>query len=175
MIALRSISMLGDHQQTERPQKAARPSLPLGQLHALHNLAMGGQIGRAMKEINVFKIVWAPIIALSATLAFLVPFAWTQYFREQIRPSWSPEMTYSGDIEDQRHMASCYESGCHGMVATPILACAWREVILEETNRSLASDVAASDKACGQISADQNSILERAETDIRARLHSLKL
>ena len=116
----------------------------------------------------MLRILWVPIFALAACLATLVPFLWTEYFREQIRPAWTPEMAYSGNLDDQRHIASCYEVGCRDVIATPILACAWREIILEETNRSSDQDVSAANRDCERISPQHRPILERAEIEIRS-------
>lgn len=117
----------------------------------------------------------APVVALAACLAVLVTIVWLKYFRDEMRPIWSPELTYSGNLDDQRRMASCYEVGCSTVIATPIQACAWREVILEETDRASPQDIAAANRACQQISTTDRSILHQAELVIREHLHAVHL
>ena len=125
-------------------------------------------------EINVVKSFLTPALGLVAVLIVSVFLTWTYYFRGQMRPIWTPEMTFSGNLDDQRHMASCYDAGCRDVIATPILACAWREVILEESHRSSTRDITAAAESCQKISKTDRQILKRAETDIRARLHSVQ-
>jgi hypothetical protein len=48
-------------------------------------------------------------------------------------------------------------------------ACAWREVIAEETGA--AADHNAAKRACEGLSASDRAIVNRAEDDLRARLH----
>jgi hypothetical protein len=105
----------------------------------------------------------AHLVAVAICLAALVPFIWTEYFRDRMSPDWTAGMAHSGDLNDRRRMAACYEVGCNEVVAAPILACAWREIILEETQGSSRQDRIAADRACSRISQNDRETLERAE------------
>lgn len=118
------------------------------------------------------RILLAPLAVVALCLAFLIPLVWTEYFRDHIWPNWSAEKAYSGDLNDQRRLASCYELGCSEVMASPILACAWREIILDETDRFFKHDVVAANRDCSRVSQNDREIVERAESDIRARLHA---
>ena len=110
----------------------------------------------------MFGIVLAPLVAVAICLAALVPFIWTEYFRDRMSPDWTAAMAYSGDLNDRRRMAACYEVGCNEVVAAPILACAWREIILEETQGSSRQDLTAADRSCSRISPNNRETLRKA-------------
>ena len=53
-------------------------------------------------------------------------------------------------------------------VAIELLACAWRELIVEETGRSSPVDVTAAEEACHGLSPRDREIATRAEDELRA-------
>jgi hypothetical protein len=57
----------------------------------------------------------------------------TVFFRERdVRAD--RDHSLAADLASQRRMPECYRSGCSGISVSPILGCAWRLVILEETH-----------------------------------------
>ena len=59
---------------------------------------------------------------------------------------------------------------CGHVGAAPILACAWRELIVEETGRSSLADVTAAEEACRGLSPQERAIAIRAEDELRAQV-----
>lgn len=83
--------------------------------------------------------------------------------------TWDQERAYSGRLEDQRQLAECYFRGCLHVVKSELLACAWREVIADETKSR--TDVAAAQDACRDLPRENRRLLSPVEEDLRARLH----
>ena len=51
-------------------------------------------------------------------------FFWTGTVRE-----WDPNQVDLSKLDEQRHMAECYRVRCGHVGASPVLACAWRELV----------------------------------------------
>ena len=92
-------------------------------------------------------------------------FFWTGTVRE-----WDPNQVDLSKLDEQRHMGECYRVRCGHVGASPVLACAWRELIVEETGRSLPVDVTAAEAVCRGLSPREREIATRAEDDLRAQL-----
>ena len=73
-------------------------------------------------------------------------------------------------LDEQRHIAECYRVKCGHVGVSPLLACAWRELIVEETARSSPVDVTAAEEACRALSLQERAIASRAEDDLRAQV-----
>jgi len=111
----------------------------------------------AMRPLLIGPLVTA-VFAL--TVAY---FFWTGTVRE-----WDPNQVDLSKLDEQRHMAECYRARCGHVGASPVLACAWRELVVEETARSSPVDVTAADEACRGLSPREREIATRAEDEIRA-------
>jgi hypothetical protein len=90
-------------------------------------------------------------------------FFWTGTVRE-----WDPNQVDLSKLDEQRHMAECYRVRCGHVGASPVLACAWRELVVEETARSSPVDVTAAEEACRGLSPREREIATRAEDELRA-------
>lgn len=88
-----------------------------------------------------------------------------------IEQGFDPRTVYTGTVEDHRHFAECEAHGCPHVEPSPLFACAWREIIVEETDRNTPVDVTAAANACSSLTGQQRELLPRVEADIRARLH----
>lgn len=119
----------------------------------------------------MFRLLMLPFAIVGLVLAVVAPLVWTGFFHDHIRPNWDPNLAYTGDLAIQRHLASCYLSGCPHVPRSPLLACAWREIILEEITAPSTDDFQAAEKTCGALSATDRSVLTSVEADIRSRLH----
>jgi len=73
-------------------------------------------------------------------------------------------------LDEQRHIAECYRVKCGHVGVAPILACAWRELIVEETGRSSPVDITAAEEACRALSPGERAIAARAEDELRAQV-----
>jgi hypothetical protein len=93
------------------------------------------------------------------------------YFWAGALGEWDPNNADLSQLAEQRHMAECYQARCGHVSSSPVLACAWRQLILHETGGSLSEDVVAAENACRGLSPFEHAIVERAEEDIRAHLH----
>ncbi len=115
-------------------------------------------------------IVVPAAVVLGSLLGVFGFFLWDE-FHMQWHPSWTVEEAYAGDITAQRHLASCYATGCSPNFASePILACAWWETITEETKPASQQDLSALNKACSQLPTTDRSVLSSAEYDIHLRM-----
>jgi hypothetical protein len=78
----------------------------------------------------------------------------------------------AGNLVAQRRLASCYATGClPNFGPEPVLACAWREIIVKEAKRASRDDLSAQQKACSQISGP--NVLTSAEDDIFYRMRRI--
>lgn len=73
--------------------------------------------------------------------------------RAEFRTEFSK--AYRGDYQAQRNIAYCLQDGCGGGIRrNPILACAWRQVILDSgSNRVDGTDQSNARLACGGLDA----------------------
>ena len=99
------------------------------------------RILEAMRPLLIGPLVTS-VFAL--TVAY---FFWAGAVRE-----WDPNQVDLSKLDEQRHMAECYRVKCGHVGASPVLACAWRELVVEETARSSPVDVTAAEEACRGLS-----------------------
>jgi hypothetical protein len=86
------------------------------------------------------------LVGSVGSAALIAALAWGVYLGA-VR-DWDPSRAYSGSLEDQRHLAECYRSGCPRVKPSALYACAWREIIVEETAGQSAADVDAAEHVC---------------------------
>jgi hypothetical protein len=92
------------------------------------------------------------------------------YFWAGAVREWDPSQVDLSKLDEQRHIAECYRVKCGHVGVAPILACAWRELIVEETGRSSLVDVTAAEEACLGLSPQERAIAIRAEDELRAQV-----
>ena len=115
------------------------------------------------------QIVVPSALLLGCLLGVFGFFLWD--FHTQRHPRWTVEEAYAGNLTAQRHVASCYTTGCPPDFALePILACAWREIITEEIKPASQLDLSALRKARSRLSTTDRIVLNSAEEDIRFRM-----
>ena len=113
------------------------------------------------------QIVMPAAVLLACLVGVFGFFLWDE-FHAQWGPNLVLEDADAGNLTAQRRLASCYAKGCPPNFAPePVLACAWREIITQETNRASRQDLSAQHKACSQISVTDRDVLSSAEDDIR--------
>ena len=101
-------------------------------------------------------------------------FLWDE-FHAQWGPNLVAEDAEAGNLVAQHRLASCYARGCPpNFIREPVLACAWREIIAQETKRASRQDLSAQHKACSQISVTDRNVLSSAEEDIRFRMRRVQ-
>jgi hypothetical protein len=95
-------------------------------------------------------------------------------FHRQFEMNWSRDKAYTGDIPSQRHLASCYMTGCPRVPLDHAFSCAWRKIIAGEIPRISVGDASAEHKACGHLSAFDEKWVPDLEADIRYQMRRLK-
>lgn len=116
------------------------------------------------------QIVLPAAVLLACLVGVFGFFLWDE-FHAQWGPNLVIEDADAGNLTAQRRLASCYAKGCPPKFEPePVLACAWREIVAQETNRASRQDRSAQHKACSQISVTDRNILSSAEDDIRFRM-----
>jgi hypothetical protein len=118
----------------------------------------------------MLRFLLLPFLLVALAFGVIATYAWSNFFHDRLRPSWDPNLSYSGHIEIQRHLAKCYEIGCPETVSSIVLACAWREIIVEETKSASPEDIEEAKRVCGRLSARDKPTLEQVEADIRIRM-----
>lgn len=88
----------------------------------------------------------------------------------RVHAAWTPRQAYSGNVAAERHLASCYRTGCSDVPPDADAACAWRHVIMDERKHPQPADIAASHAACRHLSASDQKWVEKDERDIRKRM-----
>jgi hypothetical protein len=118
----------------------------------------------------MLRLLLLPFLLVAIAVGAVATYAWSHFLRDQIHPEWDPNLAYSGHVEMQRHLAKCYEVGCPETPSSPVLACAWRDIIVQETNRASLKDIAEAERVCGLLSTKDKTTLEQVEADIRVRI-----
>ena len=85
------------------------------------------------------------------------------------------ESALAGDIPAQKHAAGCYSNGhCAGLVQAPVIGCAWRRIIADETGHDAVAEREA-EEACRVIGPDLSRTVMDAKREIEARMAQVKL
>ena len=95
-------------------------------------------------------------------------------FHRQFETAWSPDKAYLGDIPSQRHLASCYMTGCPRVPLDHAFGCAWRKIIAGEIPRIPVGDNSAERKACSHLTSFEQKWVPDLEADIRNQMHRIK-
>ena len=116
------------------------------------------------------RLLLLPFLLVALGLGAIAVYAWSHFFHDRIYPEWDPNLVYSGHVEMQRHLAQCYEVGCPEALYSTVLACAWRDIIVEETKQTSPGDIAEAKRVCGVLSSRERATVDQVEADIRARI-----
>ena len=82
---------------------------------------------------------------------------------------------FEGDIAAQKHAASCYSQGhCPGMAQAPVIGCAWRRIIADETGHAPDAERDAAE-ACASLGPALEPVVREAKRDIESRMAQVKL
>ena len=118
----------------------------------------------------MFRQIFLPgALLMSCLIGFGGYSLWDTYHR-QFNSTWSAAQAFSGDVSAQRRLASCYATGCITVPHDQPFACAWREIILEESSKAPPADVSAAQAACSHLSALQRQAVKTLTTDIRQQI-----
>ena len=118
----------------------------------------------------MFRYILTPgAIVMACVSGVFGLFLWAT-FHSKFEQSWSPDKAYTGDISAQRHLASCYATGCAEAPDDPALACAWRQIISNESRQSSPADLSAEHKACDHLTALDRKWVTSLDADIRLRM-----
>jgi hypothetical protein len=118
----------------------------------------------------MLRLILLPFVLVAVVLGSIGWLGWSHFFSDHIHPRWDPNLVYSGQVEMQRHLAKCYEVGCPEALRSIVLACAWREIIVEEMKRASMEDIEEAKRVCTRLSPTERSTLDQVETNIRARM-----
>jgi hypothetical protein len=121
----------------------------------------------------VVRFIIVPGAFAMVCLVGVVGFGLWDTFHPVFRSEASSELAYSGNIQAQRSLASCYEAGCRIAPPDPTFACAWRQIIVAETARKAVSDVAAAKKICRQLSTEAQKVVPILKADIRFEMREI--
>jgi hypothetical protein len=129
--------------------------------------ALKNRIG---KSLSMFRNILAPgAILIACAVAAASFFIWRIY-HQQFVSNWNPDQAYAGDVPAQRHLASCYMTGCPRVAHDPAFACAWRKIIAAEVKRLSPDDIKATRSACGRLSIADQKWVPRLDADIRVQM-----
>jgi nitrogen fixation-related uncharacterized protein len=123
--------------------------------------------GEVLTVRIMFRNILIPGIALlMGAIGVFGFFLWDVVHRQFQKP-WDPDRAYAGDTLTQRHLASCYMTGCAAVPRDPAFGCAWRTIIADEHEPSIPSDLSAEQKACGRVSPADRKWTQKIEANIR--------
>jgi len=119
------------------------------------------------------RLLLVPILLMCIFCASFAAFAWWGLRHTPVRTVTQAERNHaiSADIPAQRHLADCYRDGCVDHRRSPLLGCAWRLVIVEETHR--AEDLSEAAKDCGELAEKDRAAAERARDTLLKQVHEL--
>jgi nitrogen fixation-related uncharacterized protein len=117
----------------------------------------------------MFRYILIPGAIVMACMSGVFGFFLWAIFHSQFEQSASPDQAYIGDIMAQP-LASCYATGCAGVPDDPALACAWRQIISNESSQSLPADRFALHKVCDHLTASDRKWMTSLDADIRLRM-----
>jgi hypothetical protein len=121
----------------------------------------------------MYRDILLPAALLMVVAIGISGFLLFDCFHRQFGMTWSSDKAYTGDVPSQRHLASCYMTGCPRVPLDRAFSCAWRRIITAEIPRPLASDDSAEHTACSHLSAfDQKWVID-LETDIREQMRRI--
>lgn len=114
------------------------------------------------------RLLLVPILLASLLSVILASGALKVFSRGQHVRS-DRDHALAADIEHQRQMAECYRIGCPGTNVSPVIGCAWRLAILEETHA--ADDSRKADSDCGNLDEKEQHTASIAKDSLLHRLH----
>lgn len=117
---------------------------------------------------SLFRYILLPgVIVIACAMGGFGFLLWS-LFNIQFNSNWRPDQAYSGNIAAQRHLATCYTTGCARVPQDIAFACAWRKIISNEDKQ--ASDTVAARDMCSHLSASDQKWITSLEADIRSRM-----
>lgn len=135
-----------------------------------HRGFIGTLSWQTLKVRIVFRNILIPGVALLMGAIGIFGFLlWDVVHRQFVKPL-NPDQAYIGDTFTQRHLASCYMTGCAGVPRDPAFGCAWRTIIADERSPTPPSDLSAEQRACGHLSPADREWTEKIEADIRLHI-----
>ncbi len=122
----------------------------------------------------MLRILLIPALAVGALFYVVVGYGGYLLLRPVTAAQSQIEHAWAGDVSAQKHVAGCYtQGGCPDMTAAPVLGCAWRQVILEETREADARLEA--EAACGRIDPALSSVVAEAKREVQSRIKRSRL
>lgn len=115
----------------------------------------------------MFRNILIPGVVLLMGAIGVFGFLLWDVVHRQFQKPWDPNRAYVGDTLTQRHLASCYMTGCAGVPRDPAFGCAWRVIIADEHEPTPLSDLSAEQKACGHLSPADREWTQKIEANIR--------
>ena len=115
----------------------------------------------------MFRNILIPGVVLLMGAIGVFGFLLWDVVHRQFQKPWDPNRAYVGDTLTQRHLASCYMTGCAGVPRDPAFGCAWRVIIADEHEPTPLSDLSAEQKACGHLSPADREWTQKIEANSR--------
>jgi hypothetical protein len=122
----------------------------------------------------VFRNILIPGVVLLMGAIGVFGFLLWDVVHRQFQKPWDPNRAYVGDTLTQRHLASCYMTGCTGVPRDPAFGCAWRVMIADEHEPTPPSDLSAEQKACGHLSPADREWTQKIEANIRFLINEVQ-
>jgi hypothetical protein len=122
----------------------------------------------------MYRGIFLPAALLMVIAIGTAGFLLFDCFHRQFEMTWSKDKAYTGDIPSQRHLASCYMTGCPRVPLDHAFSCAWRKIIAGEIPQVPIADNSAQRKACSHLSAFDEKWVPDLEADIRNQMHRIK-
>jgi hypothetical protein len=118
----------------------------------------------------MFRYILIPGVAVLVGAMGVSSFLLWDVAHRQFQKPWNLDRAYTGDTLTQRHLASCYMTGCAGVPRDPAFGCAWRTIIADEHQPTPPNDLSAEQGACRHLSPADREWIQKLETDIRFRM-----
>ena len=118
----------------------------------------------------MFRYIFLPgVIVIACAMGGFGFLLWS-LFNVQFNSNWRPDQANSGDIAAQRHLATCYTSGCARVPQDNAFACAWWKIISSEDKEPVPRDIVAARQTCSHLSASDQKRITSLKSDIRSRM-----
>jgi hypothetical protein len=116
-----------------------------------------------------------PALVVGALSYLVLGYGGYRLLKPTSESQFEMEHAFEGDIPSQKHAATCYTQGhCIGFVQAPVIGCAWRQVIVDETGHDPAAEREA-EEACRAVSPTLSRAVAEAKRDIESRIAQVKL
>ena len=130
---------------------------------------------RPIRSSSMLKTFILPTLVVGALSYGVLGYGGYRLLMPSTETDLELQHALEGDIPAQKHTASCYSHGpCSGFAQAPVIGCAWRQVIAEETGHAADAEHEL-EEACRDLGPSLAPVIADAKRDIESRLALAKL